>query len=1417
MTLELLEAVQNGTLRVAELRKYPRDALTARIETPLGATTLLHQLMLVGNERLVRAALEIVGTDRPAHYMALDADNSTPVHAFAQRLVGGAARDALTKAVIDAVPLAALRAVNKDGNTPVHLFPLCGNAAAVALCRARDPALCAVQNSYHQTPTELALERQRVESESALKALRSENRRLAHNQSMADADEEKLREFYARMDAEMKRRDEQEATLRREAEKSTERIKALEAIALTKERVMREAIARREEAERDAARLKKQLAEAGATQTAAHEAVERTRAELAARERDVAERSAALTEAFNEIRNLEVDTGIADAAVAAAQQRKLALAEARAAELQAQHAAEKAARDRVADELHTKQTMVERLQTELDDAKRRFGEIETKSVHAVNAESAARARFDEMRGEVERVQAEERRAFEAQIASLREQNERNRAEMSKLQLSGDEAKKLRETLDAERERTEQWRQAHEESELRVKTLITELEAEQTRPVSVPQLSPRSLQRRPSSQKISTAVAAAAAAEAANGAADALTTPRSRASVGLAPAGPTVTDEGTNERFFNNVLNRVLECDCDTMGVLVSPKLELDIGTIVDRTGAGLLELFLMKTLQANYVVTAATTANKPVDAATSARVERAPDMFELLVRAGARWNGLPTFIAEHRVRLPKTLTAKFDVYEQWWAFADALLAGERTKDAHLALARLLPTIGDPNHILTQFHAKTAREHFAGREMSYLHLALELYNEQALSVVELLLSVPGIDANLCNAQQMTPLHTAINRFHKTAGRCAALVEALMAAGADPLRPCDNSEIIEQWAQLAGDAVPKHSGVDADKQTRREASETASRAKLLQRGSKSTRSLRASQTIATDDQTWLVTATNRYTTPLAMAKIVGNERLIELLTHERYRRVETRTLTAMIVDRAMMHHWLLEAFERGTLSRRPLVAKYFELLHHVPHCFNPYTTSVIVATGVRPRVLKTKLAVGLAQSLVDVEERQIVETITHRLDDPHSFEAKAVAVAASSSTTPPATPRSRFGSLVDAHQALEQIVADLEGNEEFVAVWQLASALLRIVRAAETFAYDVSAPILASAVARYDEAVEQAICAMIERRSPPAAFVYVVARDDAQFGPRVCYDSLLPTLRPQRTVLQALVASGDVAKLEAIYARAPEALDHRFANDRALLKLAIESHQPLVIAWMDYVGERAATARRRAFESRTVKTSSGLPQAALRRAGVERDAKQCQAPNREHYALITAEGSTVLHLCVEALRDDLLDFVLSSAFAQLQKCDARGRRPVELAIQIALNEKLSTSDKEALARCTALLRGSAHLLVTPLVLPTSTAALEAMTSPRKSPAAPSVTTTPPLTPLKVPKSEQLLSPRVKKERSTPRSKADDEQADPDAKWETITLTDAESISTTTTPRSGTDELITPRKHRHRHRSSCVNKDK
>jgi hypothetical protein len=1349
MTLELLEAVRRNKLRVDELRKYSRESLTARFETRDGVTTLFHQIMMIGSEQLVRTALEIVGTDKQSLYNVLDADNNTPVHSFAMR-VGAHTLD-LTTSVIMAAPVATLRAPNKAGDTPAHLFPLCGNNEAVVVCRKRDPLIGSILNARQQTPSELCLERQRSVTETQNKSLRAENRRLAHNQSMQDEEEEKLKEFYRRMDILTKEYAANEAKLKQELEKSADRIRGLEQIALTKERVMKDAISHREKAEARGAEIKRQLDAVLASQSAANSVEATKRQELELREQELVDRSNMLSLAYEEIKSLQTES---DGAEAAVQVKKIAAAETRAAELQSAVAEQTQQRDRAAAELRVQQDAVRDMQRELELARRRINEIETTKARAADVESDARAKFDETCAQIKREQGDERDKFETQIAGLREQNERSRKELEKLQVDSDEAKRLRESLDAERERAEQWRLAREESEQKTQALIAELEAERARPITV---SP-TLLRRTSASKVGPMVAAALAA-------DEVLTPRSRTTQDRRSA---IADDtvivASNTRFFNNVVICVLESDCETIVALTSHKLELDLASIVDRAGTGLLELMLMRTVQNHYIIMA-NRGGKSLDSGVELQYARSGDMFELLVRAGVRWNGLPKFAVEHRDHLSSALASRLAVYEQWWAFADALLVGDKGKDTFSLIQRTLPTIGDPNHVLSYFQSKTLREQFGGRQMTYLHLAIELYTEHVSSIVELLLTVPGINANLRNSHEMTPLHAAINRFHKTPSRCAAIVELLMAAGADPLAPCENIEAIEHWSKMASEGAAKQPTNEVDRQAKTEANEAAERAKLLQR-SRSARGLIAAQR-NNDDLQWLATNAAKYTTPLAMAQTAKLERVVELLTEPRFRRVETRDLAAMIIERAMMHHWLLESFASGHLSKHPMLGKYFELYHHVLHCFNPYSTSVILATLTRPRVLKTKLAVGLPLSIVDVSERQICELVTRQLE-----------VEVQSATGPPPTPRSRYGSQEHIYQKLERMVNDFESKSEMAPLHQLGLCLMRVARASQSHAYDVGPMILASVNARFDEAVEMAICMMIESRAPPQAFVYVAVRDDAQFGPHVCYDSPLQSVR--RTVIQELVAVGDIAKLEAVFECAPQSLEHRFLNDRALIKLAVDKRQAISLVWMDFVCERAATQRRRMYEKRdAVGRQPGLADTAAlhrernRTVVVERDAKLCKAPNRENYTMITTEGSPLMHLLVSAARADLLDFVFTIIYAQMALCDAQGKKPLELANLLLLNDKLSARTREDLTKCVALMRGTAH--VPTLVLPPSVAtngdAIE-----RHSP-------------------KTITSPR-RTDGKSPRKKTP--RVDEEEKWETIQLVEGEVPEETTTPR------------RHKHRS-------
>jgi len=1366
--IAITQRITDNTLRVDELRQMSADELVTLWQTPYGVTTILHELMLSAADRLIRTAIEIIGANRKAYYLVRDGNGNTPLHAFAMR-VGGAHNTALCAFVIGCVPLDALSAVNKENNTPVHLFPLTGNYAAVKMCRERDASLGTKQNVYMQTPTELSLERQRSETEQQLRVTKEENRRLAHNQSMADEEEEKLKEFYRRMDDEMKRRDAVEATLREAAASANKRIEGLEAIRTTQARVMRDALAEKEAARNQADELRRQLDEATSTQTQNSNALAQHAAELQRRERELHERSSALDAAYNEIEALRAEE---NAAIGDEHQRKIQDAEKRAAELQARVSEETRQRDEAATNLRDQQRATDEARTELLEMRQRVKKLESKEQHAAGNATLAQNALESMRTELETMRREEAERRETQLQALREENEHARAELQTLKSSSEEAQRLRASLDAERDRNEQWRSAAAENEQKMQTLLAELETERAKPIVVsappsPSLTSSQLIRRASAKRLVPGGLAAAMLASGNDDAPMMSprtrsttsTTESRPSVGTPRASSSSNDEanaGLNGKFFNNVINCVLDGDIQTLTVLVSPKLELNVDVVVDAMGRSLLEILLFKTVQHHHILVVAAKNRVKLNAAVPNVAEtqyaRAADMFELLVRAGARWPDLPEFITEHREHVPPSLAMKFDVYEQWWPFVEVLLGGEKSKETYQQLQRLLPTLGDPNHILSSFASKAIREQFVGRNMTYLHIALELYTEQVVGVVTLLLSVPEIDVRLLNSHGMTPLHSAIHRLHTLPHKCVPIVEALMAAGSNASLPCINAEMLTHWTALASKAAKQNE----DKQTKREAGEASVRAKILQRTTSKRASMgkRLSMTVSAasagnsssssssspgaEELTALHNDACKYTTPLAMAEIVGNARLIELLTSPRYRRIDTADLAEMIIERALMHDSLLTSFRSGQLRRHPLLVRYFEALHHVLHCYNPYTTSVIKATGIRPTVLKTKLATALPQTIVDNDERLACALVNEQVAD----------------STSPLLPAVQTS--LNAPLALEQLITDIGETRECASVLELAQQMLRVAKASESHQYDVSDTILKSAVERFDEAVQMAIAMMIERNSPPQAFVYVVARDDAQYGPLICYDTPLPTLE-QRSVLQALVVAGQVEQLEALYLRSPDVLEHRFLHDQALLKLAIDSKQPLILAAIDCICQQAAHARRVAFEARN--TPNALSDESLSlaaRSALMReqkraqqtyqekflDAKLCQAANRDHYLLLTGDGSTILHLCVEQFRDDLLQFVLSSVMQQIMLCDVHGRKPLETATKLALDASLLPTQREALTRCVSLLRTAMQPVITPLnfatlksndvasstpktITPTVTAPLSAVSqlSPRK----------------------------------------------------------------------------------------------
>lgn len=1349
MTERLIDLINCGTVKPSEIAAYPLSALCALSS----GTTPLHQLMLVGADRIVRAIVDRLSNCTTSEcsriYATPDSDGNTPLHTFALRC--DHSRE-LTSYVIERVPLHALQAVNKQNNTPLHLFPLVGNRDAMAICQARDNTLAQTQNALMQTPVELSLQRRQVETERELNTLRRENKRLTHNLIGADDEETKFKDFYRRAGEELLQRQKTDAEV-------AARMTALEAARANAERVMREALAKREAAERDAKKLADRLNEMTAEQTRVRSAEQDQVNDLSLRETELQQRSAALEQAVAEIEEMRSEVGTEQSA-------RIAQAEERVVLLTQQVEQQTRQRNEAAANLEKQRVAAAELETQLAQMNVRTADLLATAQRASESELQLEAELQATRAQTEAT----RREFEDRLRTLDEERRRTEEELRvRADSKSAEAQKLEAALADERAHRERRQRLQEESDERLRKVTAELLAlklqhQVPRAVEMPTL----IIPRTTAPVVVTSTTSVAAA---NGGVD-------------------------NSIFFANVVNRTVDGDNALLSTLFSQALDLNPNT-TDAHGSPLLEIVL-KGIVKNYRLYQSSEEAAFASSAAGGRLARAPEVLSTLLRAGATWDGLTEFVESQQQNVPKQVLEILKSRDSLSPFFEALLCGDGVgapRDAVERLVRHVSKMGSPNHIPTLF-SKLTHSRLAGHGYTYVHIAIELYKVRVADVVETLMR-PGINLTLADARGRTALHFALQKLHSDAQRCVAVVTLLLANGANPQTPCIDTEFVAEWAAKSAEQARKL----ANPVAAAAADEVVSRIKRFRPGRLLIGSQRREEKEVQDAQK-LAADARQYATPVAMARAIGNERLCELLTQQRFRYVETSTITDCIHSRAILHSMLLQSFRSGELGRELMLARIFESVQHVFFCFNPYIRdSAIIPDSMARR-----------QPIRDQQEQHVIETLLRRIEEPAPEEPAPLASVAetdddieyevatlvvvtppiqqeahmidpTSSKPPPlALPpalsksasvkkprpmlaskqlaRSRTVPTLQVGGKVTKVVAEQyrvyltqlmveQKNGSVSDIYTLAQQLLKMLEAIEERFFDVDALIERSAIERYPVAVRAAIKKLIDEGSAEA-LEFVAGRKDALFGNDISYQTVLEfDNRERMNCAQMLASRGEVSKLEWLIEHEPELLDRRPADGRSLVAVAIASKQPHIIVLFDY---RMELRRRQRREQIAADENTGtddrvrtpLQKTASRHSmyvagpitfntnessstttsemGVDgpMTAEACKAPNREHYSLLTRYNSTVLHVLMQLLRDDLLQFALPSVQHQLSMVDDRGCTPLQTALARQKHRKeRNEADTRALERCVSMLRGDKEL-----PLPLNEAQLkEALKTPRQ----------------------------------------------------------------------------------------------
>jgi len=1011
---------------------------------------------------------------------------------------------------------------------------------------------------------------------------------------------------------------------------------------------------------------------------------------------------------------LEAARTEADAARAAAE-AQAAAAEARVGELERELADAAEARSALA----AAEAERERLRTDVGAREQRVAEQRAALDDARAAVDAERARVAELEGAARDAQLAEAAAHE-QVAELRAALD---AERGAIEKSSGDIERVRRECDAARAEAQAARAAQSRGAEELEQLRGALDAERAT-VEELRADRRALER---------------AAERSL----ALATAPSEPAAAAAPDSPALRALADNGLFFANVATCVAHGDTDTLALLLGPRLAFSANTC-DSRGRSYVQIAVEEAVRLERMRAASPTTFATSEAA--AILERLPETLRTLLAHGGQWTGLEAFVDEERHGVPAGVSAVLAQRDSLSPFVTALLAG--------SLANMIthaPRMGNPNHVPTQFTRATDAR-LRGKDATYTHIALELWQPSVVEQVGLLAERDGIDFNRLDALGRAPLHVVLRRAAdaKPASddeqRCVELVELLLAYGADPTCVCYEPAIVLFWAKRATELA------DGSNTTLAVAAAAAREMRAAKRVTVSLRSALSREARAEADSKRdqrLAAAARQYCTPAAMAQLTANERLRTLTAQLRFRRVSDERLAGAVRDRALMHASLVRAYRAGQLAGRGALVSIFEAVQHVLHHFNPHA----------PR--DGAIAASATQRVADERERNIVSVVLMRHGDGSrsstpraqreppppavvvSQPAAATVVAddvgaVPALTRPPplarrATVRSgiKNGTLrVAAHvtpSELARFRVTLERERAECAkgtdVHLLVETLLKSVEVLADRHYDVDDRIYRSATARFDAAVRRALRALVGDEGNPQALGYVLGRADGLFGEHATLEA---PLDDGLTCVQLAVARGYVAKVEWALRRDERVLAQRTRDGASIGALAVQHKQPLVLVAIDYhvaCRERAALEAAAADENTGVdETERRLRSASGRSAAASDDgsatttpsasetaaaaalplasltAENCAADHRRDYGMKTASGATVLHLCVHQCRDDLLAFCLASVgFHRDTEC--RGDTPLAVAERRLGSEAggtLSDAERTSLRRCAALLR-------------------------------------------------------------------------------------------------------------------------
>ena len=304
-----------------------------------------------------------------------------------------------------------------------------------------------------------------------------------------------------------------------------------------------------------------------------------------------------------------------------------------------------------------------------------------------------------------------------------------------------------------------------------------------------------------------------------------------------------------------------------------------------------------------------------------ALVRQLGEMVEFLLRRDCPCANIEQLPDE--LKLPPCVLERIAQRDDYSPFCQALIQNDPE-----AASKYADSVSNVNRVPLMFR----KEGF-----TYLHLAVA--NARAdkraptVSMVELLVR-RGASARNADANGLTPLHTALYKKLSVDNR-REVVRLLMAAGADPDAVCDYKKLLDKTREMLrkpSTPAPLPAAAAAEAGGGGSSGGLALlRRRLLRRNSKKTQTeLRAEKS----------SEAQQLGTPLALARALGDETLVEMLTNVRYRRVTPQALADSVVAAIEFQTLIVALRANQTLVAGGHLDKLVERYRYAFYRFSPY---------------------------------------------------------------------------------------------------------------------------------------------------------------------------------------------------------------------------------------------------------------------------------------------------------------------------------------------------------------------------------------------------------------------------------------------------------------------------------------------